>query len=101
MLRPPTRNDRSGGATFHHVQVQLALTTRGLASDEHGLFAQLRDECVFHRIERRSLGDFGDLHSQTLSNIWRSDVYVALSRDYASRALCGQCTTRKSTEVKP
>jgi glycosyltransferase involved in cell wall biosynthesis/MoaA/NifB/PqqE/SkfB family radical SAM enzyme len=57
--------------------------------------------CCAPDAERRSLGDFGDLHSQTLSNIWRSDVYEALSRDYASRALCGQCTMRKSTEVKP
>lgn len=54
--------------------------------------------CCAPDAERRTLGEFGDLHGQTLSEIWNSDVYRGLVQDYPSQVLCRQCTMRKPSK---
>jgi radical SAM protein with 4Fe4S-binding SPASM domain len=45
--------------------------------------------------ERKSLGQFGNLYSQSLSEIWNSDAYNALKQNYLEYPLCQSCNMRK------
>lgn len=53
------------------------------------------DPCCAPDAQRRSLGEFGSLHDQSLGDIWDGKDYQDLVRTYASRPLCQTCTMRK------
>ena len=59
------------------------------------------DPCCAPDAQRRTLGDFGDLHRQGLLEIWQSDAYRGLVAGYRTRALCMSCNMRKPAEVVP
>lgn len=45
--------------------------------------------------ERRQLGNFGNLKNQTLANIWQSQSYEDLKKNYMQYAVCKGCNMRK------
>lgn len=45
--------------------------------------------------ERKTLGHFGNLNTQSLSEIWQSKEYAHLQKSYMEHALCKQCNMRK------
>ncbi|HQZ87906.1 MAG TPA: radical SAM protein [Gammaproteobacteria bacterium] len=49
--------------------------------------------------ERRKLGDFGNLKNKTLSDIWNSQEYQALCKNYMQHEVCQGCNMRKSLSV--
>ena len=53
------------------------------------------DPCCAPDALRRTLGEFGDLHTQPLHQIWTGDAYQALVRTYDTRSLCQGCTMRR------
>lgn len=44
---------------------------------------------------RRTLGDFGNLNSQSLRDIWESAAYRELRGNYATKPLCRGCNMRR------
>lgn len=44
---------------------------------------------------RKSLGDFGNLKEKTLQQIWSSNEYQDLCKNYFSKDLCKSCNMRK------
>ena len=56
------------------------------------------DPCCAPDAERRTLGEFGNLHDQGLMDIWRGDAYRTLAATYPTRALCLGCNMRKPVE---
>jgi glycosyltransferase involved in cell wall biosynthesis/MoaA/NifB/PqqE/SkfB family radical SAM enzyme len=61
----------------------------------HGRF----DPCCAPDAQRRTLGDFGNLHERGLISIWNSDEYRHLVSTYRNRSLCLGCNMRKPAEV--
>lgn len=57
------------------------------------------DPCCAPDEQRRTLGDFGNLHDRGLMEIWRGDGYRHLLKTYRSRALCIGCNMRKPVEA--
>ena len=55
------------------------------------------DPCCAPDAERRTLGEFGDLHERSLMDIWRGDAYRTLISSYRNRPLCFGCNMRKRT----
>ena len=53
------------------------------------------DPCCAPDAERRTLGEFGNLHEQNLMAVWRGDAYQSLLASYRNRALCMGCNMRK------
>lgn len=53
------------------------------------------DPCCAPDAQRRSLGDFGTLSEQSLTDIWTSDGYRNLVATYRNRSLCLSCNMRK------
>lgn len=53
------------------------------------------DPCCAPDAQRRSLGDFGDLHTRPLDEIWNGEDYRRLVAGYRSRALCLSCNMRR------
>ena len=53
------------------------------------------DPCCAPDAERRTLGEFGNLHDRSLIDIWRSDAYRTLTATYRNRTLCLGCNMRK------
>ena len=53
--------------------------------------------CCAPDAERRTLGEFGNLHEQGLMDIWRGDAYRSLVTTYRNRSLCLGCNMRKRT----
>ena len=53
------------------------------------------DPCCAPDELRRTLGDFGSLHEQTLSDVWGGPLYRDLVRTYRTRALCLGCNMRR------
>ena len=53
------------------------------------------DPCCAPDAERRTLGEFGDLHGQSLMDIWRGDAYRTLVATYRNRPLCLGCNMRR------
>ncbi len=45
--------------------------------------------------QRQTLGDFGNLHDQSLEQIWQSQAYRTLQRGYKNHPLCVGCNMRK------
>jgi MoaA/NifB/PqqE/SkfB family radical SAM enzyme len=56
------------------------------------------DPCCAPDAHRRSLGQFGNLHSASLADIWQGDAYRGLLADYRQRPLCIGCHLRKPQE---
>ncbi|ODS23107.1 radical SAM protein [Candidatus Endobugula sertula] len=53
------------------------------------------DPCCAPDTERRTLGEFGDLHKQDFMEIWNGDTYKELLANYYKRDLCRGCNMRK------
>ena len=53
------------------------------------------DPCCAPDAQRRTLGEFGNLHDHGLMDIWRSDAYRNLIATYRNRALCLGCNMRR------
>jgi glycosyltransferase involved in cell wall biosynthesis/MoaA/NifB/PqqE/SkfB family radical SAM enzyme len=53
------------------------------------------DPCCAPDAQRRTLGEFGDLHEQSLAQIWDGDAYQHLVASYRTRALCLSCNMRR------
>jgi glycosyltransferase involved in cell wall biosynthesis/MoaA/NifB/PqqE/SkfB family radical SAM enzyme len=53
------------------------------------------DPCCAPDAQRRTLGDFGDLHGQRLMQIWTGEPYRRLLQTYRNRSLCLGCNMRK------
>lgn len=49
---------------------------------------------------RRTLGDFGNLQEQTLSQIWSGSQYGSLRENYMENRLCQTCNMRKPANGK-
>ena len=61
--------------------------------------AQARfDPCCAPDAQRRTLGEFGNLHDRGLMDIWRGDAYRTLVSTYRTRALCIGCNMRRRIE---
>jgi len=57
------------------------------------------DPCCAPDAQRRTLGEFGDLHQRGLMEVWDSDAYQDLVANYRDRTLCQGCNMRKPVEV--
>jgi glycosyltransferase involved in cell wall biosynthesis/wyosine [tRNA(Phe)-imidazoG37] synthetase (radical SAM superfamily) len=53
------------------------------------------DPCCAPDAQRRTLGDFGDLHGDGLLKIWDGEPYRRLVETYRNRALCLGCNMRR------
>lgn len=53
------------------------------------------DPCCAPDAQRRSLGDFANIHEASVIQIWNSDNYQNLLKSYRNRPLCIGCTMRK------
>lgn len=53
------------------------------------------DPCCAPDAQRRSLGEFGNLHEMSIMDIWNSDAYSELVATYRNRKLCLGCNMRK------
>jgi len=58
------------------------------------------DPCCAPDVQRRTLGDFGNLHEQGLMDIWNGETYRNLVATYRNRTLCLGCNMRKPAEVQ-
>tara|TARA_B000000565_G_scaffold216995_3_gene170807 strand:+ start:18240 stop:19295 length:1056 start_codon:yes stop_codon:yes gene_type:complete len=47
---------------------------------------------------RKSLGDFGNLKNKTMQDIWQSDEYKDLKKNYMKHSLCKSCNMRKPSQ---
>lgn len=54
------------------------------------------DPCCAPDAERRTLGEFGDLHESDLLEIWNSESYRTLVKTYSTRSVCLKCNMRKN-----
>ena len=59
------------------------------------------DPCCAPDAERRTLGEFGNLHERSLMDIWRGEAYRTLTATYRNRTLCLGCNMRKPVEGVP
>ncbi len=57
------------------------------------------DPCCAPDAQRRTLGDFGNLHERRFMDVWRGEQYAQLVRTYRNRALCVGCNMRKPLEA--
>lgn len=58
------------------------------------------DPCCAPDAQRRSLGEFGNLHEQKLMDIWNGATYRELVATYRNRQLCLGCNMRKPVEAQ-
>ena len=54
--------------------------------------------CCAPEKERQSLGNFGNLNQNTLTDIWQSDTYQNLKNTYQQYPVCQKCNMRKVLE---
>ena len=59
------------------------------------------DPCCAPDAERRTLGDFGNLHEQGLMDIWNGERYRTLVDTYRNRSLCLGCNMRRPVVAGP
>ncbi len=57
------------------------------------------DPCCAPDAQRRTLGEFGNLHELGLKDIWNGSAYQGLMKTYSSRSLCLSCNMRKPVEA--
>ena len=53
------------------------------------------DPCCAPDAQRRTLGEFGNLHETSFAEVWHGEAYRALVNTYPNRALCLGCNMRK------
>lgn len=53
------------------------------------------DPCCAPDAQRRSLGEFGNLHDMSLNEIWNGSEYQNLIKTYRNRSLCLGCNMRR------
>ena len=53
------------------------------------------DPCCAPDAQRRTLGDFGNLHERGLMDIWNGEAYRSLVATYRNRDLCIGCNMRR------
>lgn len=53
------------------------------------------DPCCAPDAQRRTLGEFGNLHEQSFTEIWDGAPYRNLTQSYLENALCVGCNMRK------
>jgi MoaA/NifB/PqqE/SkfB family radical SAM enzyme len=58
------------------------------------------DPCCAPDAQRRTLGEFGDLHKSGLIDIWTGHAYQELKKSYLDTALCQGCNMRKAPVVQ-
>jgi glycosyltransferase involved in cell wall biosynthesis/MoaA/NifB/PqqE/SkfB family radical SAM enzyme len=56
------------------------------------------DPCCAPDAQRRTLGDFGNLHDQGIVDIWNGQAYQDLKTSYRNKSLCLGCNMRKPLE---
>ena len=56
------------------------------------------DPCCAPDAQRRSLGEFGNLHGQGIIEIWKGKGYRDLQSTYRNKTLCLGCNMRKPVE---
>lgn len=54
--------------------------------------------CCAPNEDRNKLGDFGTLNDQSIQDIWESDAYRALQKNYLKHSVCKRCNMRKKPE---
>jgi len=54
--------------------------------------------CCAPDLLRRQLGDFGNLSTTALTDIWNSEAYQKLQQNYMSHEVCKSCNMRKKVE---
>ena len=59
------------------------------------------DPCCAPDAQRRTLGEFGNLHEQGLMEIWNGDAYRELMATYRNRPLCLGCNMRRPAGETP
>jgi len=52
--------------------------------------------CCAPAEDRKQLGDFGTLQDRSIEEIWESDAYKKLQKNYLKHAVCKRCNMRKS-----
>jgi glycosyltransferase involved in cell wall biosynthesis/MoaA/NifB/PqqE/SkfB family radical SAM enzyme len=57
------------------------------------------DPCCAPDAQRRTLGEFGNLHEKGFMEIWKGDKYRELVDTYSNRPLCLSCNMRKPIGV--
>lgn len=55
------------------------------------------DPCCAPDAQRRTLGEFGNLHEKSFMEIWNGGAYRELTSTYQNRPLCLSCNMRKPT----
>ncbi len=58
------------------------------------------DPCCAPDAERRSLGEFGNLHTSGIMEIWDSPTYQKLIHAYRGHKLCQSCNMRKPIDAQ-
>ena len=53
------------------------------------------DPCCAPDALRRTLGEFGNLHERSLSEVWHSSAYQTLQATYQTHSLCKRCNMRR------
>lgn len=59
------------------------------------------DPCCAPDAQRRTLGELGSLHEQSLMEIWNGEAYRELLSTYRNRHLCLGCTMRRPARGEP
>jgi glycosyltransferase involved in cell wall biosynthesis/MoaA/NifB/PqqE/SkfB family radical SAM enzyme len=58
------------------------------------------DPCCAPDAQRRSLGEFGNLHEVSIRDVWAGTPYRRLTTSYRNRSLCRGCNMRKPAGVQ-
>lgn len=58
------------------------------------------DPCCAPDALRRTLGEFGDLHEKSLSEVWDGPAYRELLATWRTRSVCGGCNMRQPREAQ-
>jgi glycosyltransferase involved in cell wall biosynthesis/MoaA/NifB/PqqE/SkfB family radical SAM enzyme len=59
------------------------------------------DPCCAPDVQRRTLGEFGDLMRVGIQEVWTGDAYRRLQESYEEHPLCRGCNMRQPAEVAP
>lgn len=59
------------------------------------------DPCCAPDAQRRTLGEFGNLHVVGIGEVWNGDTYRHLRETYTDHPLCRGCNMRQPVEVVP
>ena len=57
------------------------------------------DPCCAPDIQRRTLGELGNLNDTSIREVWNGPAYRLLTASYRTRGLCLGCNMRKPVEA--